>query len=121
MSVFGVCAAAQPALAQEQQCALPSAGQPGSFPKAATSCSTHWAQQAANVRGYCQPSAPQLVLMKLRLHKCMTPLSFCCKPVHSYLSPESFPVCQCVMVLLAPQGLCLQTQCFAGAIIPSAE
>lgn len=73
-SLFGVCAAAQPALAQKQQCVFPSAGQPGSFPMVATSCSTHWAQQAANARGYSQPSASQIFLMKLQLHKRMIPL-----------------------------------------------
>lgn len=107
-SLFGVSAAAQPALAQKQQCWAD-----GPSP----SCSTHWAQQAANARGYSQPSAPQIFLMKLRLHKCMTPPSFCCKPVHIYLSPESLTV-QCVMVLLAPRGLCSHTQCLAGAIYP---
>lgn len=120
-SLFGVCAAAQPALAQKQQCVFPRAGQPGSFPMVATSCSTHWAQQAANARGYSQPSASQIFLMKLQLNKCMTPLSFCCKPVHVYPSPESLSVCQGVMVLLTPRGLCSHTWCFAGAITPCAE
>lgn len=59
------------------------------------SCSTHWAQQAVNARGYSQPSAPQIFLMEFWLHKLMTSPSFCCKPVHIYLSPASLTVSMC--------------------------